>query len=161
MILVITGFHTRPFDRLVRAMDNIAKASGEEVIIQKGASKIVTRFANGFSYTSEKVMSDYYEKARLIVCHAGVGTIIEAAKHRKPVIVVPRRSDYSEHYDNHQLEIAEAASKAGMVTKVDDIQLLAATISATISRPYEPKGDSRRRLIEYIRGLLDGIEVGR
>ncbi len=50
-----------------------------------------------------RTLKEYIEKADLVIIHAGAGTIIEALRCRKRLIVVVN----SRLMDNHQLEIAE------------------------------------------------------
>ena len=110
MILAVTGFHTVPFDRLVRLMDTVAGEIDEEVVILKGVSDIHTERATSFKWLPNPEYRQLMKRARILVCHAGVGTIIDGLKLGKAVIVVPRRKMWREAIDDHQLEIARAAS---------------------------------------------------
>ena len=42
--------------------------------------------------------------ARLIVAHAGVGSIVSAGEQGKPIVVLPRRAGLGEHTSDHQVE---------------------------------------------------------
>ena len=53
--------------------------------------------------------------ARVIITHAGIGTIIQAVELEKPVIVVPRKASLGEHVDDHQYITAETLEKEGKI----------------------------------------------
>ena len=54
-------------------------------------------------YYSNEEFIILLKNARIIISHAGMGTIGQAVQLSKPVIVVPRRMELGEHFDNHQL----------------------------------------------------------
>jgi UDP-N-acetylglucosamine transferase subunit ALG13 len=58
-----------------------------------------------------------------------VGTIVKAISHKKPIIVVPRRHKFGEHYDDHQVEIANALEKDERVKIVWDVAELEEAIN--------------------------------
>jgi UDP-N-acetylglucosamine transferase subunit ALG13 len=49
---------------------------------------------------------ELFGQARLIVAHAGVGSILLAKRMRQPLIIVPRRHSMKEHRNDHQLATA-------------------------------------------------------
>ena len=127
MILVIVGL-MYGFNRLLIAVDNIAEEREEEIIMQIGESSYVPKNAKYFKYTSEENINELYKNSRIVICHAGVGSILNALEYGKPVIVVPRRKELGEHFDDHQLEIANEFRKQGMIFVADDIHTLRSAI---------------------------------
>ena len=105
MILVIIGL-MYGFERLIKKMDKIAGEIEEEVIVQIGLTDYEPKNVKYFKFGSEKYFNKQFREARIIVSHAGVGTILTARKFRKPIIIVPRQKKYGEHIDDHQMEIA-------------------------------------------------------
>jgi UDP-N-acetylglucosamine--N-acetylmuramyl-(pentapeptide) pyrophosphoryl-undecaprenol N-acetylglucosamine transferase len=63
------------------------------------------------------------EKADVVVTHAGVGTLLDLFERGIFPIVIPRRAERGEHVDDHQLQITEMLSSAGLakVLDVDDL----------------------------------------
>ena len=51
--------------------------------------------------------------ARLIVAHAGMGTIISAMTKGKPIIVFPRIAALGEHRNEHQLATSKKMKELG------------------------------------------------
>ncbi|MCK5494658.1 MAG: beta-1,4-galactosyltransferase [Candidatus Omnitrophica bacterium] len=124
------------FDRLVKKMDRIAENIDEEVIIQVGETIYAPKNARYFRFASKEDMDMLYERSRIVVCHAGVGSILIALEHKKPVIAVPRRKKYEEHIDDHQLDIAGELEKEGLITVVHDVEALDGSLknSSNVSR---------------------------
>lgn len=121
MIFVTVGGTNFDFSRLVREMDRISKNIDERVIIQSGGSKYVPKFAEHFRFKSREEIDNYYKKSRVVVAHAGMGTIITALKHKKPIIIVPRRGKYNELIDDHQMDVAKKLDQEGIGIVVYDV----------------------------------------
>jgi UDP-N-acetylglucosamine transferase subunit ALG13 len=58
------------------------------------------------SFMSGEEMEVLFSRARLVVAHAGMGSVLSALKHRKPIIIVPRKASLGEHRNDHQLATA-------------------------------------------------------
>ncbi len=56
-----------------------------------------------------------FDKARLVVSHAGMGTILSALQKDKPIIVFPRIAAFGEHRNEHQLATARKFKEMGTV----------------------------------------------
>ncbi|HET9160984.1 MAG TPA: glycosyltransferase [Caulobacteraceae bacterium] len=107
MIFVTTGT-SLPFDRLVRAVDALAPRFGDErFLAQIGEGEY--RPAN-MEWVRNLTGSDYADQvnaSRLIVAHAGMGSLITAMEAAKPIVVLPRRLKYDEINTDHQLATAK------------------------------------------------------
>lgn len=115
MIFVTTGTQL-PFDRLIRAMDEIAPDLGdEEIIAQAQNDSYVPHSIKVIGYLSSAEYKDIMSRARLIVSHAGTGTIISALMLKKPIIVMPRYASLGEHRNEHQ---------SATVKKFEELQLV-------------------------------------
>ncbi len=64
----------------------------------------------------------------MVVCHAGVGSIVLARRYGHRPIVMPRRPRFGEHVDEHQLQLTRRLAEAGIVTVVEDAGQLAAAV---------------------------------
>jgi len=107
MILVTVGAHYQPFNRLIFLMDLLAPALGDEVVAQTGNGLYVPVKMRSFGFVPRETMLEYIRSARLIVSHAGIGTIIDAKRAGTPLVLFPRLKRHGEHNNDHQLEIAE------------------------------------------------------
>lgn len=114
MILVTVGTQLS-FDRLVSALDAWAATQAEEVVAQVGPSALVFRHLQAKPFMRPDEMEARFAEARLVVAHAGMGSILSALKHRKPIIIVPRKASLGEHRNEHQLATARwMVNRAGL-----------------------------------------------
>lgn len=99
-----------PFDRLVRAVDAWCSESGMPVFGQIGGLTADSYRPKNFEYTMFMEADAYQEKllaAAVLVGHAGMGSIIAALSHAKPLVICPRRAALGEQRNDHQLATAE------------------------------------------------------
>ncbi|MFQ6055838.1 MAG: PssE/Cps14G family polysaccharide biosynthesis glycosyltransferase [Methanosarcinales archaeon] len=123
MIFVTVG-QPRDFSRLVKKIDEIGGKIKEEIIIQRGETKYEPKNCKYFDFVSRDEFLKYVKKARIVITHAGVGTIITVLNCRKPIIVVPRRKKYNEHRNDHQMDIARELKRSGNVVVCYDVNKL-------------------------------------
>jgi len=108
MIYVTVGKMPLGFERLVKAADGLAGMLDEEMFIQTGSSGYVPKNARHSDFITFPEAEEMMKDASLIISHAGIGTIIGAIRAGTPIVVVPRREKYKEHFNDHQFEIAGA-----------------------------------------------------
>lgn len=123
MIFVTVGTPQQPFDRLVKALDEYASQTEENVIIQAGTATYIPQHAEYFRWTSSCEMEKYTHDARIVIAHAAAGAIILAIRYNKPLIVVPRLSKYQEHFNDHQLQLAIELQACGQAVLLEDLSM--------------------------------------
>ena len=106
MILATVGTQL-PFPRLIGALDALGAGLDEEIIAQIGPDPTPYRNLDIRASLTPEAFSTLFQQARVIVAHAGIGTILSAKRFGKPLIVVPRRHALGEHRNDHQLATAE------------------------------------------------------
>jgi len=111
LIFVTVGNDFRAFDRLLKKMDEIAPSLPEKVLVQKGYSTYCPKHTEYFDFVPMNLATEYLLKSRLVVSHAGIGTIILCKQHGIPLLILPRRKKHEEHMNDHQLEVAQALEK--------------------------------------------------
>ncbi len=132
MIFVTVGMHYQGFERLIRKMDEIAGKIDEEVVMQIGSTQYTPKFARYFDFVdSDSTIMDYFRNARVIVSHAGAGTLLNTLILGKPIIVVPRLKEFGEHIDDQQLELAKHLSDQGKVFALLDTDDLLGILTHT------------------------------
>lgn len=92
-------------------------ARAEDVVVQHGYTRARPEVANvsWLQFVSYEELIALMRRASTIACHAGVGTIMTALSLGKTPLVIPRLRDLREHVDDHQLQIAAALAKRGLV----------------------------------------------
>lgn len=155
MIFVTVGTSSWDFTRLIKEMDQISEEIDEEVIMQIGSNKYEPKNSKFFKITSEKEIEELYENARIIVAHAGIGAIISARRHNKPIIIVPRRKDFKEHFDDHQIDTARELEKEGIVKVIWDLMELKKVLKENHADTIIKKN---KHLIISLRGYINNLD---
>jgi UDP-N-acetylglucosamine transferase subunit ALG13 len=114
-------------------MDMIAGKIDEKVIMQIGSTKYKPVNAEYFDFEEYSKMQQSTRNARVVISHAGVGSILTAFEQRTPIIVVPRLKKFAEAIDDHQLEIAEMMSKNQKIKVVYDVENLEECLKSDFS----------------------------
>ena len=131
MIFITVGTHEQQFNRLVEYIDEL-KGSGkieEEIIIQTGFSTHEPKYCFSKNLFSYKEMSENVDKARIIITHGGPSSFIAPLRIGKIPIVVPRRKEFDEHVNDHQLNFCrQVADRQGNIILVENVAELDKTI---------------------------------
>lgn len=134
MIFVTVGTHEQPFNRLVKAVDDL-KADGtipadEPVFIQTGFSTYEPQHCEWAKLLPYEDMQSYIQEARIVITHGGPSSFLAPLQLGKIPIVMPRHVEYGEHVNNHQMEFAkDVAKRFDNIIVVDDKTELAAAIA--------------------------------
>ncbi|OCH94976.1 glycosyl transferase [Obba rivulosa] len=100
-------------------------------------------------------LQEEYERADLIISHAGSGTILDVLRLGKPLIVVPNET----LLDNHQEELANALEGLGHLraSTISDLPQAIRTLESTKLMPFPPFNGSRfRELLDEEMGFTAG-----
>jgi UDP-N-acetylglucosamine transferase subunit ALG13 len=123
MIFVTTGTQL-PFPRLVSAMDDLAPRLGERIIAQIGPDPQPYPALEIIDHLLPARFESLIAEARVIVGHAGIGTIMAARRHGKPLILMARRHDLGEHRNDHQLAtLAALEGRPGLYPANEPVDL--------------------------------------
>lgn len=124
MIFVTVGTQLT-FDRLINTVDQWAATINEKVVAQIGPSELTPRNMEWHQFLSPIEFSSYMEESRVIIAHAGMGSILTAMELQKPIIIFPRRAKLNEHRNEHQLATARRFVEIdGIHVALDENQLL-------------------------------------
>ena len=105
-----------PFDRFLQIIDEIAPdMGGEEIIVQAFKDKYEPKHVKTVQMLPPDEFNKIFASARMIIGHAGMGTIISALTQDKPIIVFPRIAALGEHRNEHQLATAKKMNELGYV----------------------------------------------
>ena len=123
-IFVTVGTFSTGFDRLLKEIDMLIekRVIRKKVIAQIGSSKYTPKNYEWIRFTSKEVFWDTMKESKIVITHGGVGSITNALKFNKRTIVVPRRKEFGEVVNDHQLEITRELERQGKIIAVYDIQ---------------------------------------
>lgn len=126
MIFVTIG-SMMPFDRMIRAVDEAVPAwPGETFRAQVGEGAYAPVNMTFDRFLSAKAFGEVVRECKLIVAHAGMGSLITAAEAGKPIVVMPRRLAYDEINTDHQVgTIERLGRRLGVYVAMDESELAA------------------------------------
>lgn len=113
MIFVTVGTHEQPFDRLLKCIDKMVenKQINEEIVVQKGYTDYVPKNYKALKLIPYDKIQKYIKSARIIITHGGPASFIAPLSIGKIPIVVPRKKEYNEHVNNHQLDFCKEVER--------------------------------------------------
>lgn len=131
MIFVTVGTHEQPFNRLIKAVDEL-KRDGvitEDVVMQTGFSTYEPKYCKWSKLISYRDMLKNVENAHIVITHGGPASFIMPLQIGKTPIVVPRQQQFNEHVNNHQVEFARnIVERMGIIISVENIDKLGEVI---------------------------------
>lgn len=117
-----------------RLIDALAALPGGQLSVQYGATPPPAHAAEAVAFLSFEQVVERMEAADVVVCHAGVGSILCALRAGHTPVVVPRSRRLSETVDDHQMELARALADERKVIAVFDESTLAAAVASVPPR---------------------------
>lgn len=159
MILVLLGTQNNSFHRLLEEIDNLIQKGiiKEEVVVQSGYTKYETSNMKQFDLIDSEEFEELQKKARIIITHGGVGSIISSIKKGKKVIAVPRLHEYGEHVNNHQKQIVELFKEKGYIIGISDVKdLEKALLEVEKFKPVKFQ-QNNEKMLKLIENFIDSI----
>ena len=138
-------------------MDAYAGETGERVVMQIGRSRFEAKHAETFSFVSKE--EAYYEESRLVICHAGIGSILGGMTRNKPLVLLPRTVLVPDSDDDQQAIVAEKVRSMGRGVVVNDISEIRDKIREAERLEFPPYVKSTA-LSDFVADLLLRISKG-
>ena len=161
MIFVTLGSQKFQFNRLLQKIDELI-ANGiitEPVFAQTGASEYRPVGFEGIPFLNGEEFNRKVEMCDLLITHGGSGAIVGAVKKGKRVLAVPRRKQYGEHVDDHQLQLVRQFEQMGIIVACYDLECLEeayARAKTVVPRPYHSNTDKIIESLEEFLGKTSG-----
>ena len=152
MIFVTVGTNEARFDRLLQAFES--NPPDERLLVQHGPSPIRPPGAVCVDYLPYDELAANVRRARVVVTHAGVGSIMTALANGKRPIVIPRLRRFGEAVDDHQLQLGLRLHETGLVTLVERPEDLAAALDTTENDAGAIELRPDRRLVTELRDFV-------
>ena len=154
MVFVTVGTQAS-FDRFIKIIDEVAPQIDEEIVAQTCLLGFEPKNIKTIDFLAPDKYNELFRKARLIVSHAGMGTILSALQQHKPIIVFPRIAALGEHRNEHQLATAEKFKELGSVYVAMNEEELRNLLQRKDLKPLAEIGDyASQSLIESIQGFI-------
>jgi UDP-N-acetylglucosamine transferase subunit ALG13 len=151
VVFVTFGTHHQAFTRLVEALDDLP---GDELFVQHGHSPARRNARAAVPFLGYREMLEQLRERDKVVTHAGVGSILMSLREGHTPVVVPRRSQYGEHVDDHQTALTEALAAQNLVTPLWDTARIAEAVAMAAPRGA-PRPPVVGPLHQAVRAALD------
>ena len=124
MIFITVG-PDRPFDRLVKVVDNwVQRTARNDVVAQIGRGGWRPQSMRAVEFIEPPEFARYFQQADVVISHAGMGTILSALHHGKPLIVMPKLASLGEHRNEHQTATArKMVAIHGVAVAFNEVEL--------------------------------------
>lgn len=127
MIFVTVGTHEQPFNRLIKYVDNLKKNGviSDKVIMQIGYSTYKPQYCTWERLYSYQEMLQLVKESKIVITHGGPSSFIMPLQFGKVPIVVPRKHEFNEHINNHQVSFSKTlAERMKTIIVVEEIEEL-------------------------------------
>jgi UDP-N-acetylglucosamine transferase subunit ALG13 len=151
VIFVTVGTHRQPFHRLLEALGPLAEL--DELVVQHGPAPAPAAAHTAVGFLRPSEVEAGMRRARAVVCHGGVGSILVAHRAGHVPVVVPRQRAYGEHVDDHQVDFVRHLERLGDVIAVLDVDALTDAVLA--AAPRTPRVANALELSDAVRRALD------
>jgi UDP-N-acetylglucosamine transferase subunit ALG13 len=161
-LIFVTVGAQMPFDRLVRAVDEWAARRGrDDVFAQIGTTGYRPTRLRWVPFLDPAEFRRRYEAAKVIVAHAGTGTLITALHLGKPILVMPRRASLRETRSDHQVATAQQFRRFPSVAMAGDESELARELDGMdrLAGLRAVGSHASHELVRAIRRFIDGEEA--
>ena len=159
MIFVILGTQDKPFSRILKALEREIKKGNiqEKVVVQAGCTNFKSKYMEIYDYMYMKTFNQYIKDCDYVVTHGGVGSIIDSLKKNKKVLVVPRKKEYDEHENDHQIQITEKFTNMGYIISCTNTKDLIKNIQEL--KEFQPKKfkSNNKNMIKNIESYIDHL----
>jgi len=154
LILLTVGTQL-PFDRLVQIMDTIAPELPDTIFAQIGQGEYAPRNFEYCRMAPPDELAAKFRSASRIVSHAGTGSLLNARRYHKPIILFPRLASLGEHRNEHQLATCQQLNgMPGLTVAYNELDLRSlltgTTAPATPELTFQPGSKLGREIATYI-----------
>jgi UDP-N-acetylglucosamine transferase subunit ALG13 len=148
-----------PFDRLIRAADQVVGENGFELEVfgQIGHGSYRPRNFESVAFLEKEQFNKYMHMATNVISHAGVGTIIMALDSNKPLLVMPRYRKCHEVVNDHQVAIAREFEKLGHLLVAYRSEDFSERVQQLKTFVPQQRKNQAKPLVDVIAGFLDQL----
>ncbi|MHC1724383.1 MAG: PssE/Cps14G family polysaccharide biosynthesis glycosyltransferase [Aminipila sp.] len=157
MIFVTVGSQKFQFNRLLKKVDELIAdmTIKEEVFAQIGYSDYRPTNYRYKEFLDSDEFVDTMGKCDILITHGGTGAIICGVKKGKKVIAVPRLVKYSEHVDDHQLQLLKQFDELKIIYPCYDSDELDSSLKMINEIELNQYESNTKNIIENIEAFLD------
>ena len=159
MILVLLGTFTIEFKRPLLEIEKLC-AEGkltEDIIVQNGHTKYASSYFQMQPFIQPDLLDQLYDEARIIITHAGTGSIIKGLKKGKKIIAIARLEKNGEHIDDHQLEILNEFALSDYLLPWHESDKLEEVLQKVNSFTPKVYNSQKEKILTFLENYIDSL----
>ena len=155
MIFASFGNSPVPFLRMAQAVDNYAKESGEDVVVQSGKTFYQFKYCTVQPFMDKETFLKNLKTCQVAILQGGWGGMSEASDMGVRTVVIPRINGVEHHHDQEQL--VRALEKEGVVLGCYDTDQLGSIILKAKTYKYKKikRGDASKIISNFLNSLCE------
>lgn len=159
MILVVLGTFHIEFKRPLTELHKLCELGkiNEEIVVQSGHTNFESEYFTIIPFIAPDKLDELYNRARVIITHAGTGSIIKGIKKGKKLIAIARLHEKGEHIDNHQIEILNEFSNQNYLLACNDIDSLYSKLNEIDQFIPSTYISSKQKIVNFLKEYIDNI----
>ena len=134
-LVVSLGTDVHTFDRLLRWVEAYLEAHPEVTCLVQHGHTAPIKHADNLKLLPASELLDYYATARVVLVQGGPGSIQDARRTGALPLAVPRRAEFDEVVDNHQVPFTTLMEKRGHAVVVESREDLFAKLDLALANP--------------------------
>lgn len=159
MIFITVGSQDKQFKRLFDEIIELINKNiiTEKVVAQVGCNKVEHEKIETYKMLTQDEFEKFIKKSDLVITHGGVGSLIDALKYNKKIVAVPRKKEFNECANDHQLQIVETFSREDYIIGVNDVSEIESAIKK--AKKFAPKKYVRNNklMLNIIENYIDEL----
>jgi UDP-N-acetylglucosamine transferase subunit ALG13 len=159
-VIFVTVGSQMPFDRLVIAMDTWAREHAATIEVQAQIGN--TNYRPHSLRWTRSLRPDEFRRAcleaRVVVAHAGMGTVLTALEFGRPLLLLARRASRGETRNDHQVATARWLAQRPNIFVADDESQIGDRLALVLQQASSSPPTAARAsppLLEAIRDFVN------
>jgi UDP-N-acetylglucosamine transferase subunit ALG13 len=158
VVFVTVGSAPQGFERLLKEVDLLAGRGmfgDSKVFMQVGHSKYTPLHCQSQDFVSRNEFRHLLEQANLVICHGG-STPLEVIRTGHVPVVMPRRKQFGEIVNDHQVEFVRLLAEKGWVIPAMNPENLPEAISKAKQTGHQVRMTSSS-MVEMVSRSIDDL----
>lgn len=155
---ITLGNANQSFTRLLDCCVHIQHLLPTPIVVQHGKTIFSNPQFECHEYLSPDLFMHIMRASKVVIAHAGAGSIIHSIRLGKKPIIMPRLKENSEHINNHQLELAKQLTHDGYVYLASNLVEMTSSIKKALDESPKNITNQNQKIYDYIDASLRYFE---
>ncbi|MES1216418.1 MAG: PssE/Cps14G family polysaccharide biosynthesis glycosyltransferase [Bacteroidota bacterium] len=129
----------------------------EEIIVQNGHTNFESTYFKFMPFIPPDKLDELYDRATIIISHAGSGSILKGVKKGKKVIAIARLKKNAECVDDHQLEILDEFARMGYILPWNENDSLVEILEKAEHFVPQKYVSQKEVIISFLENYIDSL----